>query len=176
VDGGVGEAAAFVDVSGRSAYLIRHAHAGDRAKWQGDDSRRPLSEKGLRLARGIAELLRDAPLRRVLSSPALRCVQTVEPLAAGHGLHVEIEPSLREGADPRDTLAVLHAMAADGAIAGCSHGDVIPGVLDLLRQAGAELEGPFTWPKASTWVLEGDERGFTRARYIPPPADAPPPG
>ncbi|HEV7680036.1 MAG TPA: phosphoglycerate mutase family protein [Candidatus Dormibacteraeota bacterium] len=157
-------------MSGRTAYLVRHAHAGDRSSWPGDDSRRPLSEKGWRQAHGIAELLRDAPLRRVLSSPAVRCVQTVEPLATAHGLHVEIEPSLREGADPHDTLAVLHAMAADGAVAGCTHGDVIPGVLDLLGDAGAEVEGPLTWPKASTWVLEGDERGFTRARYVPPPA------
>jgi 8-oxo-dGTP diphosphatase len=170
VDGGVGEATAFVDVSGRTAYLVRHAHAGDRTRWQGDDARRPLSDKGLRQAQGIAGVLRDVPLRRVLSSPAVRCVQTVEPLAAKHGLYVEVEPSLREGADPRDTLAVLHAMAAEGPVAACTHGDVIPGVLDLLHEAGADLDGPSTWPKASTWVLEDDKGGFTCARYLPPPA------
>jgi 8-oxo-dGTP diphosphatase len=169
VDGGVGEAAALVDVSRRTAYLIRHAHAGDRSRWQGDDARRPLSEKGGRQAQGIARLLRDVPLRRVLSSPSLRCVQSVEALANQHGLRVDVEPSLLEGADPRDALAVLHAMAAGGAVAGCSHGDVIPGVLDLLREAGAEVDGPLTWPKASTWVLDGDEHGFAHARYLPPP-------
>lgn len=156
---------------GRLAYLVRHAHAGDRTAWHGDDSLRPLSGKGWRQAEGIAALIAAPPrLRRVLSSPSLRCVQTVEPLARAHGLAVETDDRLLEGADPRDALALLEEEMAPGPLAACSHGDVIPGVLDLLRGAGVRFEGPLTWPKASTWVLQGaDGGGVVAARYLPPP-------
>jgi 8-oxo-dGTP diphosphatase len=158
-------------VSARLAYLVRHAHAGDRATWRGDDSDRPLSDKGWRQARALPTVIRPPePLRRVLSSPALRCVQTVEPLAQAYSLRVEIDEALREGADPRDSLALLEREMARGPVTGCTHGDVVPGVLDLLRSAGVRFEGPLTWPKASTWVLEGaDGGGVVRARYLPPP-------
>jgi 8-oxo-dGTP diphosphatase len=160
-----------VDVK-RRVYLIRHAHAGDRSQWQGDGSQRPLSEKGWRQAQGLAELLAGVPLERVLSSPSLRCVQTVEPLANAHGLKVETAEELLEGSDPRDTLDFLDRASreAGGPIAACTHGDIVPGVLDLLRSAGARVDGVLTWPKASTWVLEGaDGKGFVGARYLPPP-------
>jgi len=156
-------------VSGPVVYLIRHAHAGDRTTWHGDDSQRPLSEKGWRQARGLVNVIpRNPPLRRVLSSSSLRCIQTVEPLAQVHGVSVEIDDRLLEGADPVDALALLgHELAIGGAVAACSHGDVIPGVLDLLRSKGVPLDGPFTWPKGSTWVLEGrDGGGVVRARYL----------
>jgi 8-oxo-dGTP diphosphatase len=168
---GLAATAAVLDVSGPVVYLIRHAHAGDRTTWHGDDSQRPLSDKGWRQARGLVNVIPRKPaLRRVLSSPSLRCVQTVEPLAEVHALGVETDDRLLEGADPADALALLEQeLAAGGAVAACSHGDVIPGVLDLLRSAGVPIEGQLTWPKGSTWVLEGrDGGGVVRARYLPP--------
>ena len=62
--------------------LIRHASAGDRNDWVGDDLLRPLDGRGRSQASRLPELLGDYEIARVLSSPALRCVQTVEPLAA----------------------------------------------------------------------------------------------
>lgn len=154
-------------------YLVRHAHAGDRTRWSGDDSLRPLSDKGWRQAQGIAEHLGNERIQRVLSSPSLRCVQTVEPLARAQGLRVEAEDALLEGSDPRQALGLLEVAASAGTIVACSHGDIVPGVLDLLRSAGARFEAPLTWPKASTWVLDGDpsfpDAGFVRASYLPPP-------
>jgi broad specificity phosphatase PhoE len=163
-----------VDVSPPAIYLVRHAHAGDRAAWRGDDATRPLSTKGWRQARGLVALLDHGnPPRRALSSPSLRCVQTLEPLAEAHGLRVETDDRLLEGADPREALVLLEAaLAGGGSTAACSHGDVVPGVLDLLRELDVEIEGPFTWPKASTWVLEGADGGrVLRARYLPPPKE-----
>jgi 8-oxo-dGTP diphosphatase len=155
-------------------HLIRHAHAGNREDWTGDDARRPLSDKGWRQARALVDAIpRDPALRRLLSSPAVRCVQTVEPLAEVHGLRVETADRLREGADPHATLElIVEELARGGAVAGSTHGDVVPGVLDLLRSAGVEIEGEPTWPKASTWTLEGDGGGVVRARYLPPPPTA----
>jgi broad specificity phosphatase PhoE len=158
-------------VSGAAVHLVRHAHAGDRGAWPGDDAGRPLGDKGHRQARGLVAALPSAPpLRRVLSSPSLRCVQTVEPLARAHRLDVEEDDRLLEGADPRDTLSLVeHELRHPGAVAACSHGDVIPGVLALLRSDGVPVEGALTWPKGSTWVLDGDGGRVLRARYLPPP-------
>ena len=66
-------------------YLLRHAHAGDKHAWNGPDLARPLSGAGRREAHGLLTQLRDYPIIRVLSSPAVRCLQTVEPLAARPG-------------------------------------------------------------------------------------------
>jgi broad specificity phosphatase PhoE len=59
------------------AYLIRHAKAGDRGAWQGPDELRPLTKGGARQADGLAERLGGEPIARVISSPAVRCLDTV---------------------------------------------------------------------------------------------------
>ena len=59
----------------------------------------------------------------------------------------------------RDTGAVL-----------CSHGDVIPDLLEHLLAHGAKLKDELRWQKASTWVLSWDGDRLTKGRYVPPPA------
>jgi 8-oxo-dGTP diphosphatase len=98
-----------------SVVLLRHASAGDRKHWDGDDRLRPLDERGREQARRIAEELRRA--ERVVSSPYLRCVQTVERI----GLPVEIDERLAEGATP-EALASLVAELGDAVL--CTHGNV----------------------------------------------------
>src|SRR3954447_3537474 len=76
-------------------YLVRHAQALSRSGWDGPDEARPLSAKGERQADGLVELIAQADnIRRVLSSPALRCVGTVQPVASKLGLDVKIAPDL----------------------------------------------------------------------------------
>jgi broad specificity phosphatase PhoE len=75
-------------------YLSRHAHAGDKRAWAGPDLVRPLSGTGRCEAHGLLTQLRDYPISRILSSPTVRCLQTVEPLAARRRLTTETsEPS-----------------------------------------------------------------------------------
>ena len=88
-------------------YLVRHAHAGNKKQWQGPDSARPLSAQGRKEALGLIEQLRDRPVRRLLSSPAERCLQTVEPLAGRLGRVVE--PSRALGVD--GTVVIGHGRA-----------------------------------------------------------------
>jgi 8-oxo-(d)GTP phosphatase len=76
--------------------LIRHASAGDSDEWEGDDLLRPLDVRGRRQAEELVGLLADYELDRIFSSPAIRCVQTVEPLAEARGLDIEIRSELSE--------------------------------------------------------------------------------
>jgi 8-oxo-dGTP diphosphatase len=100
--------------------LLRHAAAKERYEWPGDDWHRPLTKKGRRQAEELATALATDDVRRVVSSPYVRCVQTVEPLAAALGLEVELDDRLAEGAG----MAAQALLEEDGVVA-CTHGDVI---------------------------------------------------
>lgn len=152
-----------------SLLLIRHADAGVRGTWRGDDRARPLSDRGRDQAARLPHLVADHPLDRVLTSPFARCVETVEPLAAARGLPVERHPDLAE-ATPRMLVREL-LWSLDGSSAAlCSHGDVIGDLIGELRMLGVTLPPNPRWEKASTWVIDVAGRAVTAATYLPPPA------
>src|SRR5699024_4607764 len=72
--------------------LLRHASAGERDEWTGADRARPLDARGRERAEALVPELRRLGVRRVVSSPYVRCAQTVEPL----GLPVEYDDRLAE--------------------------------------------------------------------------------
>lgn len=132
--------------------LIRHASAGDSDQWQGDDRLRPLDARGRRQVEALVLLLAEFDFDLIVSSPYVRCVQTIEPLARSRGLEIELDDAL--GADHLDDVpSVLERLRGQDA-AVCTHGD--------LPWLGSR---PFK--KGSVWVL--DEAGEP-ARYLPPPA------
>ncbi|MDQ6909523.1 MAG: histidine phosphatase family protein [Actinomycetota bacterium] len=150
--------------------LVRHGAAGSRHKWPGPDKLRSLSPKGRRQARGIADLLADRPIARVLSSSYVRCVQTVEPLADKLGLAVEPARALAEGTGAKTAMALVRSLDDPGAVV-CSHGDLIPIILETLaREDGFSLSMKYPCAKGSTWDLVGQDGVYMEAHYIPPPA------
>ena len=151
----------------RPVALVRHAKAGDRDAWTEDDRLRPLTKKGKLQAEGLVETLEDLEVDRVLSSPSVRCVQTVRPLALARRVSVEERPELAEGASPGVALDLLRSTG--GGVVACGHGDLIPEVVTALSGQGVEMVGPLEWKKGSTWLLERDGGLITRAGYLPPP-------
>ena len=103
--------------------LVRHAKAGDRDEWHGDDGLRPLDAKGRKQARRLVGVLAELPVRRIVTSPYLRCVQTVEPLAAARDIAIEHAPELGEQRQYLDAEAFLRALIAADAVA-CVHGGI----------------------------------------------------
>lgn len=148
-----------------AVYLIRHAHAGTRHDDE-HDRYRPLTSKGRDRAATIATLLDHKTITRVLSSPATRCVQTVEPLASALDLPIVEHDDLWEGAMVGDALALLGAHAGEG-IAACSHGDIIPALIEHLGRDGVPIKGQGC-EKGSIWVLDHDGERWTAATKIPP--------
>jgi len=153
-----------------SIFLVRHASAGDRSRWHLDDIERPLDERGREQASRIADLFADSALRAVWSSPATRCVQTVEPVAEAHSLDVQIRAELYEGARTALLLELLleEASAPDDLILS-SHGDVIPGVLNRLLRTGLEVAGDRGCAKASVWELRVRDGVITEGIYTAKP-------
>jgi 8-oxo-dGTP diphosphatase len=152
-----------------AVYLVRHAVAVARGQWDGADETRPLTKRGMRQAHGLVKLLGDRPVRRILSSPAVRCVQTVQPLSESVERPVRERVELLEGADTQMALVLLDdAARRKGDSVLCCHGDLIPELVWSLAAKGARLDGTHRWEKGSIWVLEWDGHRCIGGHYLPP--------
>jgi 8-oxo-dGTP diphosphatase len=148
-------------------YLIRHAHAGSRSDWRGDDRERPISAKGRAQEASLRKRLADQPVGRVLSSPSRRCIETVEGIADDVGVEVEIRPELDEGSDPDAALALLTELTDTNPVI-CSHGDLLPKLLRRFTAAGMKTKDASISQKGSLWVIEMDDGRPAKGRYYPP--------
>ena len=160
--------------------LVRHASAGHKADWPGDDESRPLDAQGAADAQALARLLACfAPTARVISSPALRCTETIRPFAAGFGGTVEAEASLAPhgrsaGFSSRTDLAdalprLLSDLVAERRPAVlCLHRENISDALAAVCSAlGAPTAVPAdpSLPKSGFWVVHaaaGELAGLER--------------
>jgi len=149
-------------------YLVRHAKSVNRAEWTGADDERPLTKGGRRQADALGDRLAPFSIARVVSSPHVRCVQTIAPLAKQRGLPLEPSESIVEGSDADDVLDYLAALATQPTVV-CSHGDVIGDVLTRLVEQGLAVESDLRWEKGSTWDLDYDGDSFLYGRYLAPP-------
>lgn len=100
----------------------------------------------------------------LLSSPYVRCVQTLEPLAEITGLEIVIDERLTEESPLEKTLAVLDDVADNAVL--CSHGDVIPDLVNGLIRRGMDVDASMRSPrKGSVIVLHHVNKLFTHAEY-----------
>ncbi|HEY6532609.1 MAG TPA: phosphoglycerate mutase family protein [Acidimicrobiales bacterium] len=150
-------------------FLVRHSHAGRRSDWDGKDEARPLSPRGEAQSAAIRDRLAATSVGRMVSSPYVRCLQTLEPAADRFGLTVEADERLAEGADPDEALELVLSLDPVNGVA-CSHGDVIPALLDRLAAMGMQTKGPLLHQKGSVWTIETDDGRPVRGRYRPPSA------
>lgn len=159
--------------------LVRHAKAGDRASWNGDDDLRPLSENGQVQAAALRTVLGLFGPTLVISAPRLRCVQTVRPIAEELGKEVLHEPLFSEegyAGDPRASLARLDEVVGEGGTPIISsQGKVIPELVSRLAERDGVPVGSVAARKGSAWLLtfaHDDQRGGPRmvaAHYLPTP-------
>jgi len=150
-------------------YLVRHGKAGSRRDWKDPDDERPLSKRGRRQAEALVDLLADRGIVSVFSSPSVRCVQTVEPVAEELGMAVDLRPELGEGTAKDDVVGFVGDLTSMTA-AVCSHGDMIPVILDVLAaDHGLDLPDDYPCAKGSVWEVVDDGSGRMTAKYFPPP-------
>jgi 8-oxo-dGTP diphosphatase len=154
-------------------HLVRHAAAGDRASWDGDDTQRPLTKKGRLQADGIADLLEPRSPTGILSSPYVRCVETAQPLADRLGLDIDVADFLEEGSGGRGFFHFVRSRPREEMVM-VSHGDVIPAIIDQLGRRGVPLttaapDGGLDCKKGSNWMLTTRSGRVVAAEYLPPP-------
>lgn len=155
--------------SSDTVYLVRHAKAGERRTWTRDDTERPLSKKGWKQAEAIAERLARHGATRLYSSAYVRCMQTLEPLGERLRTKITEEPRLFED-EPFEPVLDLIEEVPDGSVL-CSHGDIIPAVIQALHRRGMEVDTPADWRKGSIWVLRRSKGRVVRGKVWPPTGD-----
>lgn len=132
--------------------LVRHARAGKRSEWRGDDRLRPLDPVGAKQADRLAELLSLFAPTGIHAADLARCVQTVEPLATLAGLPVQLAPDFadeRYDGGPDGTHTTLLGLARPGTVTVvCSQGVTVPSLIDRL---GPGVESDTR--KGAFWVL-----------------------
>lgn len=167
VDRSVLDAFTAVPIPQAMVALVRHAKAGRRDKWAGDDRLRPLNNVGRRQARRLAMFLNDFAPERICAADRLRCVQTVEPLAAFLGRKIEILPAfsdeayLREPDTARGELLAIAKSMQSSVI--CSQGSAVPALVeDLARRSPPES---FTTRKGGVWALALADGELVSADY-----------
>jgi 8-oxo-dGTP diphosphatase len=149
-------------------YLVRHAKAGSRSHWSGDDRLRTLSKKGKKQAEELVSILEPFPITAVYSSPFLRCVQTVEPVAQARRLEVKQSAQLAEGMGLKGATRFTGDSKLDHVVLGC-HGDLVWELVEDLVTRRVVKGGEGGLEKGSTWVVVFDEGVPVRARFIPAP-------
>ncbi len=149
-------------------HLIRHADAGNKRKWKKRDSVRPISKRGHEQVEGLVTRLVRTPINNIVSSPLLRCEQTIGPLALRLGLRVQTSKRLRRDTSPRDMLRLIKKYRGTRTVL-CSHGETIgPLIEHLAADPKVDLRGSFEWAKGSVWELKTRRGRVVSARYLPP--------
>ncbi|GAA0622165.1 NUDIX hydrolase [Kutzneria viridogrisea] len=177
-----------VPVDLTTVLLVRHAKAGKRDEWPGEDDLRPLSPAGLRQAAGLRRLLPLFGADRVHSAPLVRCADTVRGVAEDLDTQPIAEPLLSErhywDSPSAGVARLLEIAAAGGTPVVSSQGGVIPDLVTRLADLGGVELPAVQAKKGSLWVLSltpadngrsGAAPRLVAADYYPSPLPAPRP-
>jgi phosphohistidine phosphatase SixA len=137
--------------------IVRHALARDKKSWPGPDLERPLDPIGVGQATRMVPLLMKHKVRRIISSPALRCVQTMRPLADAANVPIELWDELGRDATATRLAACFTDPKYHNAVL-CTHGEVLHQLLlvDNVRRLArrGRLSPRRLLIKGSAWRLE----------------------
>jgi MutT/NUDIX family protein len=153
---------------------VRHAHAHDRKKWEGDDNLRPLDKKGRRQAEMLVPMLAAYHPTAIYSARPHRCQQTAAPIADELGKDIAINKDFGDEAWEKNPAAAKKAfrrVVEDGGVPVIiSQGQTIPGIIeDLAPQFLKKPQEELKFKKASVWVLSFNNGELTGADYLPSP-------
>ncbi len=141
--------------------LLRHASADKRLSTPSLDDARELDRTGRREASLLCGSLAGYSIDLIVSSPLVRCLQTVAPLGKALGLDVEVRSELEPRATRRDALRLLRELPPTALV--CTHREVLESVFD----------GAIECEKGGAWVVERRGRSLTPVAYLPPPVAQP---
>jgi 8-oxo-(d)GTP phosphatase len=156
--------------------VVRHGIAEAKKGWTGADADRPLVARGRRQAARLHKIVPPTWPDRIISSPALRCRQTVEPLAARIGLPVEISDALATdgGKVAAELCRELLAMGPSGStVVLCTHRETLEVLLPQLAGdfgGRRRLRPARVGAKGGAWVLHFRGGKLREADYRGPAA------
>jgi 8-oxo-dGTP diphosphatase len=116
--------------------LLRHGKAIAREEWEGDDGDRPLAQLGQLQAKRMLSLYLPFGITEIHTSDAVRCYETVVPMARSLNLNVIYWSELSEYAFEKDKKASLKVVQeiieSEARSIVCGHNPVLPGMVSKL--------------------------------------------
>lgn len=164
-------------VDTQTVLIVRHATAGRKARYHGDDRKRPLDKKGRAQAQALVAQLMAFGATDLYAADRTRCVATIEPLAEKMGgAPISVEPTLTEEAYAADPVAAqqrtLEIAARGGTPVISSQGRVIPYLMDWWCKRDGVKPDKSRNRKGSTWVLSLKDGKLVAADHLPSPLAA----
>lgn len=157
----------------RTVLIVRHATAGRKARYKGDDTQRPLDRNGRNQAKSLVPQLMAFGATTLYAADRLRCVKTIEPLARALDLPIAVEPTLTEEAYAADPEAarqrLMEIVALGGTPTICSQGRVIPYLIDWWCERDGIEPDKSRNRKGSTWVMSLSGDRLIAADHLPSP-------
>jgi 8-oxo-dGTP diphosphatase len=137
--------------------LLRHAKAITRDEWQGDDDDRPLDALGQNQSKRLLSIYQVFNLQQIHTSDAVRCYDTVDPIAKGLGMKLEVTGKLSESSYKKDKEKAIdyakELIKDDQRILLCSHNPILPKLLNkLTKKSDLEADDEKLLP-ADSWVI-----------------------
>lgn len=150
--------------------VVRHATAGRKSRFSGDDTKRPLDKRGRAQAEALVAQLLAFGATDVYAADRLRCQQTVKPLADKLGVTVHDEPTLTEESYAKSPKRARHRMLRiaeeQGTPVICSQGKVIPDLINWWCERDGVRPDKSRNHKGSTWVLSLSDGRLVGADHI----------
>jgi phosphohistidine phosphatase len=153
-------------------HLLRHADAGDPEAWQGPDAVRPLSEKGRKQSKRLADHLASIRFRAdaVITSPKLRAEQTADIVAERIGSQLTVDERLAHPLDLETVDAILSDAGDPERVVLVGHDPDLSETLSTL--CGPQLEMKLEMKKGALARVEVDRSlrpGQGTLRWLIPP-------
>ncbi len=124
----------------RTVIVLRHAQARTRNGWKADDLERPLTKPGEKQAKKLAPLLRAYGVKSVITSPAVRCAQTVDDYSRSVKALMEVDDRLAEETKPkRVDRSIATVLERKGPLVICSHRPTLPWIFGSLKVEPRDL-------------------------------------
>ncbi|WP_137147073.1 bifunctional NUDIX hydrolase/histidine phosphatase family protein [Mycolicibacterium sp. CR10] len=141
----------------QTVMIVRHATAGSKARYKGDDRKRPLDKHGRAQAESLVGQLLSFGAGELFAADRVRCEQTLGPLAEELGVVIGNEPDLTEEAyadnrkAPRQRILEIAASSVNPVI--CTQGKVIPDFIAWWCERDGVRPDKSRNRKGSTWVM-----------------------
>jgi 8-oxo-dGTP diphosphatase len=154
--------------------LVRHASAGNRSEWNGDDRARPLDETGQDQADELVRLLSRFGVDEIVTAEPVRCIETVGPLSESVGVPARTDPVLSEDGFPgreEDAVNLIRSLGRPGSAAvACSQSGVIEEIVARMAAADeVDVGDSLGIKKGGVWALSFDDHRLVGAERLPPP-------
>lgn len=162
------------DLDSKTLILLRHCKALARTEWEGEDSKRPLDGTGAAQAGRLIENLIPFGIEEIHSSDAVRCYESINPLAKLLSLNYFFTDSLSEliyEQKPNRVFKYIERLLENtGTTLVCSHNPILPHYLQhKLNRQGFSVSDTFLKP-GDAWVVHHIQKEILAVDKLNAPA------